>query len=424
MSSTKQCIICNHILSNHDFSANGYGGLRNICMACDNIARANRRRASGNTSIPVTRISSTVKGQHGLDLLDDANILRGINIDQDQELKDVRLSITGDKVTKTLTFQKKQKQPEPIKPISITISTPKYKTPERKRDYKLCLAVPDIQCGYMRDLDTGRLRPYHDRNACDVVIQAAKILQPDIVVYIGDNLDLPEASDKFLVTPEMVRTLQPALLELNWMMGSIYAACGADSYWIAGNHDARLERNIIQRAPYLHDLKAVNGKYPLMSIPSLMDLDAIKVTYLNGYPNNGLWLNENFYFQHGHIFGSKSGETSTKMLQHARSSVAQGHSHRAEMAIQTTKCHSGIKQYMALSLGCLVDLEGECPKVGTNPNWQNSFGLITYEDGDGMFDAHLQIITKGKTIMNGQLITGNFDVNKLAHDTNYPSFLL
>ena len=59
---------------------------------------------------------------------------------------------------------------------------------------KTALIVPDAHVDYNMDIH-GKLYPYHDREAMDIVCQVADIIQPDTIVYLGDMLDCPAWTD-------------------------------------------------------------------------------------------------------------------------------------------------------------------------------------------------------------------------------------
>lgn len=58
------------------------------------------------------------------------------------------------------------------------------------------------------------------------------------MVLLGDNLDLPEWSRRFVRSPEFIGGTQPAAVELAWWLAQIEAPC---KRYIAGNHGHRLD---------------------------------------------------------------------------------------------------------------------------------------------------------------------------------------
>lgn len=63
--------------------------------------------------------------------------------------------------------------------------------PKNPETFKTCVVVPDIQFGYFRNRD-GELEPTHDEDAISVALNVIKHLKPELIVCVGDNLDLPE----------------------------------------------------------------------------------------------------------------------------------------------------------------------------------------------------------------------------------------
>jgi len=107
---------------------------------------------------------------------------------------------------------------------------------------KRALVLPDMQIGYRRDLKSGALVEFHDRNAIHVAIQIIADVKPDVVVLLGDNLDLPEWSDKYVRSPEMYFTTEPAKLEYTHIIGQIRLAAPNITYLGAATFEAARPR--------------------------------------------------------------------------------------------------------------------------------------------------------------------------------------
>ena len=124
-----------------------------------------------------------------------------------------------------------QAAPTTIKPIK---STP------NSTDLETIVILPDPQIGYLR-LSDGEMIACHDEDAMDVALQITRHAKPHRIVNLGDFLDLPEWSSKFLVLPEFVMTTQPTLDRAHRFLAEQRAvAPDAEMVLIAGNHDDRL----------------------------------------------------------------------------------------------------------------------------------------------------------------------------------------
>jgi len=116
---------------------------------------------------------------------------------------------------------------EPIvQPVELKIR--KYKLPEvriSQNGIRANLSIPDLQMGFRRDLETNQLTNFHDRDFLSVAIELARDTQPDDITLLGDNMDLPDWSDKFTRSPEFYFTTQPAINELAWWLAQLRLAC-------------------------------------------------------------------------------------------------------------------------------------------------------------------------------------------------------
>lgn len=299
-----------------------------------------------------------------------------------------------------------------IKPVEVSVSSPK--TIERGREYNVALIIPDPHVGFMRDERTGKLSPMHDRKAFDVVRQVKDIIAPDRVICLGDGLDLPDWSQKFVNSPEMYRTTQPSLLELSWWLGQ----WGVTDY-IQGNHCERLSRKVLSANKEAYGLKAADEteKPPALSVERLIGCDSLGIDYHGDYPNGHVWLNENTYITHGNVSRKGGGRTANKLLKDEDFNIIYGHCHRVEEAHKTIHTAKGPKTITAASPGCLCKLTGEVPSYDNKIDWQNGFGVAYYTEEDFRYQNYL--INKGEAVFNGNLIEGKDYKDQIAEDTGW-----
>jgi hypothetical protein len=318
-----------------------------------------------------------------------------------------------------------------VRPIVINFKASSKALPRRMRDSNLKRAIiwPDIQTGYRREYRTGYLDPFHDRKALDLALQITKHVQPDVVVHLGDNLDLPDFSDKFVKSAEFYFTAQPAAIEYGWWLAQL-RAIDADMpiHWIEGNHDKRFMLSVINHNIHAYGLRPIddlNGP-PLMSIERFMGLKSLGVTYHGPYPNGEYWINDRFGLSHGEIARAKSGATVQAVLQGAISSKGQGHTHRAEVAVRTDWKRDGARTHLAVSFGTLARIEpGIVPSNASHNNWQNCVGEAIYEEGDGLFDVRLILLHDGEAIYDGRKWKARDEretVEQIASDTGWEEF--
>lgn len=291
-----------------------------------------------------------------------------------------------------------------IQPAPKAPARPKAKARKATKGWCTAYLVPDMQIGYFVNA-AGDLEAIHDEAAMAVALAVAADLQPDVVVFHGDNADFAEMS-RFRHSPAFSRTTQATIDRCAQVADQYRAACpDATIVWLEGNHEARLPFYILDNARAAFGLrrgKDVDG-WPVLSLPHLCHFDAAGVQYASGYPANEWWLNDNFRVIHGHKVRS-NGSTAHMYLDDARVSTAFGHVHRRELAQRTRHTRNGPRTITSVSFGCLARLDGVVPStkggmdvhgqpVRTTEDWQNGVGIVRYQPGDGLHAVeHVEIL--------------------------------
>jgi hypothetical protein len=215
-------------------------------------------------------------------------------------------------------------------------------------------------------------------------------------------LDLPEWSDKFLVSPEFFFTTQPAINELYWWTKEFRQHCNKMIY-IEGNHELRMSKAISKNIVAAYNLKPANEPKKLqMTIPTLLALDDLDVEYCGPYPAGEYWLNDNLRISHGTVARKGNADTVKAILAQARNSEIVGHIHRHEMAQKTVHPRQGIRTYVAYSPGTVARIESNIvPAFSPRNDWQQGFAIVNYQDGNGLFQIIPHSIHNGITLHNG-----------------------
>lgn len=276
-------------------------------------------------------------------------------------------------------------------PVQIIEKKKASKKP--KSSFQKDVIVPDAQIGYYRGKD-GQLHATHDEKAIAVVMAAIEMIQPETVVCVGDNLDLPEMG-KYLTTPAYQQTTQAAIDRATTFCAQMRAAAPkAKIVWLAGNHEERMPKYLLTNAAAAYGLRKGNipDSWPVLTVPYLCRMEEYGVEYRPGYPASDYWINEKLRVIHGDRVKS-SGSTAHVYLNNEKTSVIYGHIHRIETAFKTREDFSGPRTIMAASPGCLARIDGAVPstKGGVDldgrpltryENWQQGFGVVTYETSD------------------------------------------
>ncbi|KPJ89861.1 MAG: hypothetical protein AMJ53_15395 [Gammaproteobacteria bacterium SG8_11] len=270
----------------------------------------------------------------------------------------------------------KKRSPEPIypviSPVAITAEYKKSKNVSYKEENALILADPHF--GYR--IESGEYIPFHDPAALKVALDFAHSRRPKDIVILGDLLDLAEWSDKFIRTPDMYNTTQPAIeAAAEWLLSLRIACPKSNIYLMEGNHEKRLLTAITKQMPYAYGLKTTDG-LPVLSIENLLDLKSMDIEWVGDYPNGQVWINDDLRVIHGDKIRNKSGATATALLEDITVSTVFGHVHRQELASKTIYDRYGAKIVSAFSPGCLCRIDGEVPGTKDRQNWQQGIGYI------------------------------------------------
>jgi predicted phosphodiesterase len=281
--------------------------------------------------------------------------------------------------------------------------------------WQSAVILPDIQIGFYRiGID---LEPIHDEAALSVALAIVKAQKPDLIVLVGDNLDLAELS-KYRLSPAYQLTTQATIDR-----GALFAAQlravapAARIVWIEGNHEARLPNHILDNARAAFGLKVGNRpeSWPVLSVPTLCRFDEYGIEYLAGYPASKFWINDKLRVIHGHKVRS-GGSTAHGYLATEKVSTIFGHVHRREYGARIREDHDGLKEIMAASPGCLCRIDGVVPStkggmdldgrpVPTAEDWQQGVAIVHFEPGDGRFTYENVAIHDGWAMFNGREYT-------------------
>lgn len=283
-------------------------------------------------------------------------------------------------------------------------------------DAKVTVVLPDPQIGYRRMTDDS-LVPMHDEVAMNVALQVMRFIKPDSVVNLGDFIDLPEWSSKFLVLPEFVLTTQPSVDRAHRFLAEQRAVVGDDAtiVLIGGNHDDRLPKAVARNAMAAMRLKQANlpDSFPVLSLPFLLRLEELKVTYLGAYPASRYKIAKGgvgqtpLYAIHGERLDV------VKVAKNERQSFVQGHIHRISVHSETYEVADAMEQVVAFSPGCLCRVDGAVPstKSGVDDvgmpiqrfeSWQQGLAVVT-ELPSGRWSYEIIPIVNGEAVFRGRV---------------------
>lgn len=283
------------------------------------------------------------------------------------------------------------------------------------KESEVALIVPDSQNGYRRT-EEGELDPMHDRRAWDLSVQMAERIQPDIIVLLGDMLDLAPWGS-YAKPREVMYTTQPSLVELHWWLGQLrVAAPSARILYIEGNHEFRIQRSILESLSEAEGVRPADDPdgHDAISVPRLLALDALDIEYVGPY-GEGFWLWDDVFFHHGTVARKGGGSTVASMLKDASHSTIVGHIHRLEMACKTIHGPSGQRTITCMSPGTLCRTDGAVPAATPRVDWQQGLGVITHSGGQS-YTAAVQI-HDGCLVWSGEELEAQDRIDELREAT-------
>jgi hypothetical protein len=302
-------------------------------------------------------------------------------------------------------------QPGPAIKLPVVKAKPKTSS-----SYKTCVILPDMQIGYFRS-PSGELEPTHDEAAMDISLAIIRSLNPDLIVMVGDNLDLPEFG-KYRLSSAYALTTQTSIDRATTLCAQLRAAAPESRIvWLSGNHEERLVNYVLDNAKSAFALKRGNTPdgWPVLSVPYLCRFDDFNVEFVPGYPAGQFWINQRLRVIHGTKVRS-NGSTAHAYLSTEKTSVVYGHIHRREWAERSRSDWDGPKTIMAASPGTLARCDGSVPstKGGLDldgrpmtvvEDWQQGLAVINFEQGDGQFWYEQVPIHNGSAMFRGKLFT-------------------
>ena len=297
---------------------------------------------------------------------------------------------------------------QPAAPVRLT---PLKAKPKSANSTRTTLVLPDPQIGYWR-VD-GDMIPMQDEAAIDVALSIARHLRPDAIVNLGDTLDFAEFSSKFLVKPEFVQTAQPAIDRAHRFLASQREVCD-DVSLLEGNHDDRLQIAVTRNTMAAVRLRRAGDppeSWPVLSVPFLLRLDDLDVTWVGAYPAGrqriagGTDEQAPLFAVHGEKLDLR------KVAEAERQSYIQGHTHHQGLFRKTFEIDGRPWLVWAISPGCLCRTDGAVPSTKGGDefgrpvvrweDWHQGVAVITEFD-DGTWMPEIVPIHRGRAVYAGK----------------------
>lgn len=294
-------------------------------------------------------------------------------------------------------------------PANIRPSTAKAP----KLDYKLIGVFGDAQIDY-RYID-GEYIPIHDERAMRVARLLLKANRPDVIVNLGDSVDLPQFSrfDKDS-THFNNHTLQRSFQRVH----DYYAELRADNpqaeiHEVDSNHNTRLGKFVLKNMPDLWQFRPAGTPkeaWPMLTYPYMANLDALDIKWHSGYDAAQYEYANDMIFKHGKEIRSNGSTADLQSKKNPYANIVVGHGHKYQAHTRTTP--DG--QYLfAIQAPALCKITGEVSGYGSAvddmgypvfryQDWQQ--GIVFIKDyGNGVYEHEVVFIRDGKAHHNGKL---------------------
>lgn len=210
-------------------------------------------------------------------------------------------------------------------------------------------------------------RPFHDKRAWELVLKAGKTLKPDVLVHLGDMADFYSVSSH-RKDPSRALMLKEEIGDVNVGFDELDDLGAVEKKFVGGNHEDRLVRYLIDKAPEL---------FGMMDIPNLFKLEERGWEYT---PYKDHTQVGKIYATHD--IGTAGRYTAFRALETFQANIVTAHTHRFSYLVEGDATGDA---HVSTTLGWLGDLNqvDYMHKVKAMKDWALGFGYgYLYPDGN------------------------------------------
>lgn len=164
--------------------------------------------------------------------------------------------------------------------------------------------------------------PFQDDRAVSTFIKYCKEKQPEAIVLNGDVLDMFMLSR--FTKGEGRNPLEEMTMCQEFLDSLRKAVPNSEIYYVIGNHENRLEKYVLSKAPELASL--IEDVFTIIKTSDYKVRGCASVTF-----------NDNFVCKHGTLLGNKSGLSAIKEMENAYMSGATGHCFSEDVEVLTQR---------------------------------------------------------------------------------------
>jgi UDP-2,3-diacylglucosamine pyrophosphatase LpxH len=213
--------------------------------------------------------------------------------------------------------------------------------------------------------------PHENKSFVKLEIESLNDLKPEIIILNGDILDCLALSAFDHDMKDDESSLEYEIGKAKEFLRDLRKACpDSKIVFLEGNHEMRLRKYLMRRAPEL------NG---LVTLPDLLSFDKFGIEWMPARREAVIAVENDTLVGHFDIARKNAGYTARELVERHNKNIVQGHVHRAAYVTKNT----GTEELVGVEGGCGCELR---PDYASYPNWANAFVLIDVDkEGKKMF---------------------------------------
>lgn len=269
--------------------------------------------------------------------------------------------------------------------VSLEILSPATHVPALVKPKKVKASVqePDIIL-----IEGDNQIPYHDPELDAAVTQLTRDIQPTEHIFLGDFVDYPTIS-RWPDHPAAMATPQECVNQgYSMFRRRADAAPNAKRKAVEGNHDIRIEKELLSRSERLFGLAPAYEEEPALSTRRLFHFDALGIELvkdIRGWEHAEIELvpgRDGLVVRHGFVTGNN---TPKKTLDKLGRSFICGHIHAMETLYRLDYPEKVLR--VAHINGAMCRNDGVFPHYTVNPDTHQGCSVVTrWPDGKFLID--------------------------------------
>lgn len=233
--------------------------------------------------------------------------------------------------------------------------------------------------------------PYQDEAALSVIYGLIRDIQPRVIVHLGDLLDCYTIS-RFTKNRDHVLSTQDEIDGARRILHHISTlAPEAEKYWLAGNHEARLDELLNTLPGTANELNRLRDFRAALTWPALMHLDEIGWTFVPVAGQAHVSILPKLITKHGNVVRKWSGQSGKGEWEKYGKSGLSGHVHR--MGQFYTQDFNG--NHVWTECACTCNLK---PEYSEDPNWAHGCVLVHFTPDGSRFAIEPVYIENGRAL--------------------------